>query len=539
VTFRKIALLLPLLPLLLLVTACDRDAGSAEEPRLVVMIAVDQLRADLLDRYDEFFTGGFRRLMDEGARFDGVQDHAGTSTAPGHAAISTGVHPSRNGIVGNDWKEWVNGEWVDVHNVGDSLSTIVGFAEKRGISPRNLVRTGIADWLAEARPGARIVSIGGKDRSAILLAGQTRGDFFWFDHDAGQFITSTYYMDAYPEWVEQFNREQVPAYFDSVWHIQAPAAARALANPDTFAYEADGVHTYFPHRHSVQAPNVSVIKWAERTPFADAAVLGLAAEAIRVKGLGQDEVTDFLGVGLAQADRVGHRFGATSHEQLDNLLRLDRALGEFFEVLDREVGPGRWVAAFSADHGALTMPEWRVAQGEPGYRVSAEERRALADAVAAAVESAPEGEEAEAAARAARQFPFVAHAIPHEEMLRGTAQDSFVRLARNSYYPGRIRGELATYGIDIRPTEGTYVGGATGSGHGSTYYYDRSVPVIFLGGGTRAQRSREVVRTIDVAPTMAALAGIPAPDDLDGRALFGSPRRGTVSGSPAASAQSR
>jgi arylsulfatase A-like enzyme len=246
----------------------------------------------------------------------------------------------------------------------------------------------------------------------------------------------------------------------------------------------------------------------------------LAKLAVRETGLGDDGVTDFLAVGLSQPDRVGHYYGPLSREQLENLLHADRVLGDLFRFLDEEVGEGRWVAAMSADHGALTMPEWRTAHGELGARLTRETRQQMSDATAAARAAAPSGQEAEAEARALTALPFLAGGYTREEIASGTARDSIVRLLRNSYHPDRMKSELARRGVIAIGLEGTYMSTATtGSGHGTPYYYDRSVPLIFLGAGVEPARRTELARTVDLAPTLAGLAGITAPDDLDGELL--------------------
>jgi predicted AlkP superfamily pyrophosphatase or phosphodiesterase len=518
-----------LLPYLLAPVLCGfAPAGVAEPvppaapagPALLVMISVDQLRADLLERYDPYFTGGFRRLLDQGARFTAVHDHSGSETGPGHATLSTGVYPSHSGIVANDWLERVGDRWISRYNVADSLSPIVGFPEQEGRSPRNLLRTGVADWVAGTNGAAKVLSVSGKDRSAVLMTGKAKGTVLWFDQALGRFISSTYYMPSYPEWVERFNREVLPTLFDSVWVNQAPAAARALARPDTAAYEADAVHSYFPHRFSVEQKEFggSFSKWVGRTPFVDRAVLRLIEDAIPRLGVGQDSITDFLSVGLSQTDYVGHRYGPLSQEQLDNLIRLDRELGEFFSYLDRTVGTGRWVAVLSADHGSTTMPEWQVAHGQKGVRLTAEQRKQMETvAQQAAAQATPAGT-SDAVASALRKLPFVADAYTFAELERGAPRDSFVTLFRHSFYPFRVDGDFGKLGVQVRLTEGalTY---ATGTGHGTAYFYDRVVPLIFLGGDVKPSRSTRLARTVDLAPTLATLGGILTPTDLDGTAL--------------------
>jgi hypothetical protein len=507
------------LPLLLLAFAGFRSQRAADRPALVVMISVDQLRADLIPRYAQFYQGGFRRLIEQGAYFTSVHDHSGSETGPGHATLSTGVYPAHSGIVANNWQEEVGGKWVSVYNVSDSLSPIVGFPNEDGMSPRNLLHTGVADWIA-ATPGAKVASISGKDRSAILMAGKARGDVYWFSAEQGQFITSSYYASAYPAWVQNFHAKVLPTLADSVWEESSPLAARALARPDTALYEADGVDIAFPHRFVdvAKGADANFWSWAETTPLIDRVVLKMVETAIPALGLGKDGVTDFIAVGLAQTDKIGHRYGPQSREQLDNLLRLDEELGDFFTYLDRTVGKGRWTAVLSADHGSTTMVEWRVTHGQPGYRINSADRAYIAEIARIAAESAPAGREQETVAAALRNLPLIADAYTFNELTRGEPRDSFVTLFRHSFSPTRATSSLRKYGVDVRYTEGSY-GAAKGTGHGSAYVYDRAVPLIFLGAGVRPGLRLEPARTVDLAPTLAHLAGAAAPGDLDGRVL--------------------
>src|SRR5688572_29688449 len=185
-------LLLPLLIGSAAPVVTGAQERPVDRPSLVVMVVVDQLRADLLDRYEPVLAGGFRRLRREGFRFTGARHaHAITETAPGHATIATGVHPSRHGIVANTWLEQRGTEWASVYSVAGA-APIVGAPESPGRSPANLLRTGIADWISDAAPGARVVSLSAKDRSAILLGGRSRGHVYWIGED-GSFTTSSHY----------------------------------------------------------------------------------------------------------------------------------------------------------------------------------------------------------------------------------------------------------------------------------------------------------------------------------------------------------
>lgn len=495
-----------------------------EGPQLVVMISVDQLRADLVERYAPAFTGGFRRMLDSGFAFtEASHAHANTETAVGHATLSTGVFPSRSGIVANNWSVLENGTWLDRYAVEDSASHIVGLPGAPGRSPKNLLRGGLADWVLAADPEARVASVSLKDRAAITLAGKTKSQVYWIVPAAGRFVTSTYYRNEYPDWVERFNADVMPGLLaDTVWNEIVPQTERSLARPDSAPYEGDGVHTTFPHLASQETTPQNRIAWLLAKPPADHAVAAFAKEAIDALQLGQRGHLDMLALSFSATDYVGHAYGPLSQEQLDNLVRLDRELGGLFDYLDEHVGRGRWVAALSADHGVLTMPEFLVASGEGAERIDSR-MRAAALGQAIRESSADGGSPEEISRRIARTVEergLVAQAYTAEDLTVSAAPDSFAVLFRNSYYPGRAGGYLSSYGVEIRFGYHDLVSGPTGTSHGTPYWYDRHVPFMLLGAGVRAGSSATAVYTVDVAPTLAGLAGIPVPDDLDGKPVY-------------------
>ena len=521
------------LVILLIVLPAGCAVSEPEDgPRLMVMVVVDQLTPELLERYDEHLSGGIRRLLDEGYRFhNAAHEHGVTETAPGHATLSTGVLPRTHGIVANDWFEFdAAGEPRYVYAVADSLSAIVGIAERPGRSPRNLERAGMADWVLDADSGAHVVSVSKKDRAAITMAGRAPGHVYWLDAEQGRYVTSTWYRRAAPGWLEDFNREARTRFLsDSVWHSTIPAELERVApREDRAPYEADGIHTTFPHRFDLEGDPSSPTgfnEWIAERPMVDAATVELAMAAVRELGLGNDGGVDYLSVSLSQVDYVGHRYGPLSVEQFDTLLRLDRLLGDFLAFLDGEVGPGGWVLAFSSDHGVQPVPEYLRELGQPGGRIGGGELRAAARRVREALSGMGEAEpgaEEERAVEVLERLDFVADAVTLAELSGEPSADSLIRLLQNSHFAGRMPGPLHRYGVhlEIRLAPGTVEYSGGGTNHGSPYWHDRHVPLIFLGAGVRPGGSDAPVRTVDVAPTLAALAGIPAPEDLAGRDLF-------------------
>ncbi len=505
-------------------------SGQPERPSLVVYVVVDQLRGDLLEHYDHLFTGGFRRLHDDGYRFlSTTHDHGKTATAAGHATLSTGVFPFRHGIVGNEWMERTPDGWRTVYSVEDTLTHILGLPVQEGRSPANLLRGGLADWMVEADSGAIILSASRKDRAAITMAGKTQGHVYWIPENEGRWVTSGFYTDDYPAWVDHLNRDQMPQIFgDSVWEQTMSAAARRASRPDTSAYEGDGVHTFFPHRFHEEVGDIdrpgALDRWAYSQMHPDEALAVFAEEAVRSLGLGQDQISDFMALSFSQTDAIGHEFGPLSREQLENLLHLDRALGKLMRFLDDEVGEGRWLMALSADHGVLSIPEYLVEEGLPALRATRQDLSQLRQTFVSFRNSEGDPQEvAESLVGALEELPFVADALTGLELTTPPAADSFVVLLRNSYHPDRwIWGNGSEgSGVVYRFSEGYYPDTSPrGTGHGTPYYYDRHVPLIFFGTGVSAGVSLDPVRTVDIAPTLATLAGIPLPTDLDGKPLL-------------------
>lgn len=492
---------------------------AADRPKLIVLVVVDQLRADLLDRYGDLYTGGFKRLRDTGHSFvNAAHDHALTVTAAGHATLSTGVYPSRHGVISNLWLEKSGTTWVPVENIADSTVQIVG-ANGRGASPVHLMRSGFAEWLLQANPQSKVASVSGKDRGAIQPAAHARSSHvYWFDGAFKRFITSTYYRKSDPEWVTQFNTALIARHrSDTVWNLAAPAETWSSSDRDTLEFEADGVNTFFPHTYRTEGDTSNFWLWWENTPRVDAATIEMAKNMVSSLDLGRDEAPDFLNVSVSATDRIGHRFGPLSREQMDNLLRLDRELGDFFDFLDRTVGRNRWTVALTADHGVLDTPEDLLARGEYGHRLSAAENKTLDSLLAHADSTTDTKVAARDLVASLKKLPIVADAWTQDELM-SQPRDSFAILQRRSMYPGRQAGRFSRQGVEFRFIPGIY-GAPRGSGHGQTYWYDRHVPLIFMGPGITASRDPSKAATVDFAPTVSSLLGIPYPKDLDGKVL--------------------
>jgi predicted AlkP superfamily pyrophosphatase or phosphodiesterase len=524
---------------------CRSPHRAAEPPRLVVLVAVDQLRADLLDRYNSLFKGGFRRLRDEGLRFTNTTvDHAITISHPGHVTLATGMVPARHGIVDAAFFEGPPSGRKLVDALEDPQEKILGDPDEKGVSPRKILVPTLPEWMIQANPRSRAVALGSGRFSSLLHAGHFKGDVYWYSVHAGRFVTSSYYRQSYPGWLDKFNAETLPRLQNesTPWEDQVPEEGRSFT-PDAVAFEADHVHVAFPHRLEDVVPAEKIADpkmrekalawWIATTPALDAATLALARESVQALSLGQEDAPDYLSIVVSQVDDIGHWYGPFSREQLDNLLKLDRELGEFFGFLDQAVGKGKYLVALSADHGVPNIPEQDRERGRAVRRLTEKEIQEAVDAADKIAASAP-GTPQEIARRVAdrlNRYDFVSDAMTAETLASpGTTCDPFTRLFRNSYRADRVprfplfsfshEGQgVGRYGVVVRLTRGT-MPDFDPSVHGSPYEVDRMVPLLFMGPGVTPGLSDIRARTVDVAPTLARLAGIPFPAGLDGRPLL-------------------
>lgn len=509
---------------LVALVSCKTD--TSEPPKLIVIVAIDGLRADLLDRYDEIFTGGFRRLKDQGAFFtNAFQDHGMTVTAAGHTSIGTGSLPSHHGIIANRWVEKSGDAWVEHYAVEDKEYQIVGFPDETGMSPKNIMVSGIADWLKSKHPDSRVVSVSGKDRAAITMAAKAKGHVYWFDDDFTGFSTSTFYRSQNPGWVREFNKRIISDYYNDTWRATIAKEYYHLARPDSSPYEADGKAIAFPHSiggfmpgEDLEDPEVKA-NWMEEIPVVDKLVFDFAEQAITHLTLGQQASPDMLAIGLSATDRIAHRFGPFSLEVLDNLALLDKQLGQFLDLLDREVGKENYVLALSADHGFNEAPEYREAHNKPGKRVP----EAEAGKLLAKIKDLDFENNYTLALQQARDLLMgsgvVERVFTEEELAADPGNDSLHIYYQNSYYPGRIASELAPIGIVAIEVKEGYEIQDFGSSHGTYHSYDRQVPIIFYGGNIVKQRIGRRARAIDIAPTLAGMLQLEVPESVDGKTL--------------------
>lgn len=532
------ALALPLVALLAL-PACAQQRPAAPtaspaptvpaalRPKLVLLLTVDQLRPEYLAAWDAQFTGGFRRLLDEGILFSrAAQDHAITETAPGHASTLSGRFPYSTGIASNS------------AGVNTSTAPLVQ-SEGTGASPFRFQGSTLADWMVAADPRTRVLSVSRKDRGAILPIGRGKFPVYWYAPRSGYFTTSSWYADSLPSWVQAFNAEDHAGtrYAGRTWDLLLPESN--YPEPDSVAAESAGQGFRFPYM--LAADPAMARNTILGYPWMDEMTLAFAWRGVRALDLGGGPQTDLLAVSLSTTDAVGHRWGPDSRELHDQILRLDRMLGVFLDSLYALRGRDNVAIALTADHGVAPMPEVRSRFGNNrgSRRMSLREidpviarvapmlTRAGIPGDALALDwpvlevdrSKTVGKERELLAIArtfaqeVRRLPGIQRADVIDDLVRAdTVRDAIARRWLHMFRPGGS----ALVGITVDPYNVTY---GTGAQHGQPHDYDAGVPVLFAGRAFIQGIDTGTARVVDIAPTLAHLLGITPGERLDGVVL--------------------
>ncbi len=478
------------------------------QPKLVLAIVVDQFRYDYLTRFRSDFTGGLKRLLEQGAVFTNANYQAApTVTAVGHSTFLTGATPSLSGIVANQW--WDRAQAKAVTSVSDENTRLLG-ANGAGSSPRRLLVSTIGDELKLAGKGGKVIGISLKDRSAILPAGHMADGAYWFDGQSGNFVSSTYYFAELPSWVRDFNAER---------------SADRYAGKDWLG-------------HRMPAGGPQLYNAIDASPFGDELLQALALRALSAENLGSGSKTDLLAISYSSVDYVGHRDGPDSPEIHDMVKRVDVLIGALIDAAEARAGRGSVLVAFTADHGSTPVPEVNQKRGMPGGRIAWNTYRAAvekalnekfgagqwisfsADGVIYLRPDPIPGKKIDmadvekTAADTIRAQPHIARVYTGSQLLEGRlGQDPIDLRIRNGFFPGRSPDIFAV-------TEPYYLFNATGTSHGSPYEYDTHVPAIFLGSvRIRPGTYPENIGVQDIAPTLAALLGIEPGSGNMGRVL--------------------
>lgn len=528
------------LVLSLLAQASSAQSGQSpapppHRPKLVVIIAVDQMRGDYVDRFQQQWSAGLKRLVSEGAWFRQADyPYYSTVTCAGHATVSTGTVPSVHGMIQNAW--WEGGATRLVACTEDETQTLVSYGmplKSVGQSLARLRTTTLSDELRLQEAAApRVVGISLKARSAITLAGHKPDAVIWLDEATGEWATSTAFAAAPAPYFAAYTKAHpVKDEVGRTWD-RALSKDRYLFDGSAQGRQKTALATTgFPHvvKGTGTVMDSTFTDAWESSPYSDAYLAALAGAAIDGLKLGRGAGTDVLGISFSALDKVGHNFGPDSHEIQDVLVRLDREIGTLLDKLDRDVGRDNYVVALTADHGVSPVPERVQAQGFDAGRINLGAIGQAVDAVLAR-ELGPgtyrtkvnyadiylnEGVYAKLVQNA-KAMGEVIDAVQRApgvlRVLRGEAAraggndaDPLVRAVAAGYYPGRS-GDL------IMLSRPYWIPGSGTTTHGTGHRYDTRVPVVLYGAGIKRGEYLQPASPADIAPTLAFMTGVTLPD---------------------------
>ena len=493
-----------------------------QPPTLVVQITVDQLLSQYLDRYAAQFTGGLARLMRQGARFTSAfHDHATTETAPGHATLWSGRFPAHTGIVLNE---------IGVPDAQAPLLIGVG----GGASPYRFRGSTLFDWIRSRDGFSRALAVSRKDRGAILPLGRNKQSVYWYSQD-GRFTTSRFYADTLASWVQQFNaRDFLASYLGKSWTPLLDASA--YSEVDSVSVENQGTDFVFPHVLSADraAAGTGFVEF----PWMDDVTVDFALAGVHALDIGRGPTLDVLSVSLSTMDAVGHRYGPGSREIHDQVLRVDRALGRLIDSLYKLRDSTRIVFALGSDHGVAPFPELQIAGTNPArgrvdlVQIIAAARSGL---VARGVETdallsqsgiisldrrrlAAKGVNADSIANglrtAIRRVPGVLRVDRVRDLASAARKGDKIARRWLNAIPADFDAELT---VTLHPY--FYNAITRYATHGTPHDYDAGIPVLFMGPMFIPGRYDAPIRSVDVAPTLAAALGLTPTEPVDGRVL--------------------
>lgn len=509
--------------MLLLAAAPLRAQTAPVAPKLIVVVSVDQFSADLFDEYRGSFTGGLARLQRGGVFPSGFQSHAATETCPGHSTILTGFRPEHTGIIANSWiDQSVARADKTVYCAEDESVPGTTHDGRYVVSDKHLLVPTLGERMKAANAGARVVSVAGKDRAAVMMGGHKVDELWWWDGKA--FVS--YAGRAAPAVVARANAATA---------ANLAAAQPALDVPQVCKSHdravAVGGKTVGDGQFARAAGNAAAFR---ASPAFDGAVVALAAGLVQDLKLGQGAATDIIAVGASATDYVGHTYGTEGAEMCIQLQQLDATLGSFFAVLDA-TGVD-YEVVLTADHGGNDLPEREVSAGLPdAQRANAQLAPANVGKLLASrlgidkpvlLGDIPNGDiylakgltpaqRISVLASAVAYYktsPQVAEVLTAEQIARTPSRTgsperwTLLQRARASYKAGRS-GDLVVF---LKPRVTAIPDASRGyvATHGSPYDYDRRVPILFWRKGMTSFEHAGAIETVDILPTLARTIGL-------------------------------
>jgi len=537
--------------------------SEAKQPKLILQITVDQLRGDLPDKFmKKMGNGGFRYLKESGVWYKNANyNYSNTETVVGHTTLATGANPNIHGMVSNVWYDRQRKRLV--YNIEDSNYHILSknadiddstevdssqaLAGTDGRSPANIMVSTFSDELSLfTNSQSKIFSVSVKDRGAVTLAGHN-GKAFWFSKTSGEFITSSFYYDKYPQWVKEFNDKKLAKRYDKKpWRLMYDKSKYMFGDSDDNPWEEDyiGYGRVFPHKYGGKESKY-FNHFLTFSPAGDELTLDFAKAIIKNEKMGQHDVTDYLAISFSSTDYVGHLFGPSSLEAEDNMLRLDKTLASLFKYVDEKVGLQNTLIVLSADHGAPEAPGYLATLGIKAKWISPlkwnkkpsikrlEKRFGVGQALIEAFfppyiylnhdvikkNGLDLAEVQKAVAKEIMDIDGIALTVTSSELSNNTLPNTYLYSAALENFNAKRSGDILIL-FEPHCFANEMDGGVImATNHGGPWTYDTFVPVIFAGSNLKGKQIFQPIRPNDIAPTLCAIVNAKPPSGSSGKIL--------------------
>jgi predicted AlkP superfamily pyrophosphatase or phosphodiesterase len=525
----------------IITSSSQAQPAQKTKPKIIIGLVIDQMRWDNLYRYsDHYGTGGFKRLLNEGFSCENTMiPYTPTVTACGHTCIYTGSVPAITGITGNNWWDYTTNK--EVYCTDDTSYTTVGSNTKAGqMSPNRMLVTTITDELRLATNfKSKVIGIALKDRGAILPAGHSANAAYWYDGKNGNWITSSYYMNALPDWANQFNNRKIPDSLLALnWNTLYAKDTYTQSTSDEENYERkfDGETTSsFPHNFDKAGDKkYGLIRSA---PQGNTLTFDFAKATIEGEQLGMSGNTDFLAISCSSTDYIGHQFGPNSVENEDDYVRLDKDIADFLHFLDNKYGKGNYLFFLTADHGVAHIPGFLKQHTIPSGSIDG---YALMDNLNAAIKAKfglnkviVDADNYQLtfnyslldSAKITRQT-MIDFLLPQIKKINGVANAFDIEKINETTLP-EVQKKMLSNGYNAKRSGDIQIifqpawidGGATGTTHGLWNPYDAHIPLVWFGWNITHGQTNEEVYMTDIAPTLAALLHIQMPNGCIGKPI--------------------
>lgn len=500
-----------------------KTKATPQRPALVVGIVVDQMRYDYLNKYSNRYSeGGFKRLMREGLNCqDNHYNYAPTVTAAGHASVYTGTVPAVHGIVGNDWTDVKTGK--KVYCTDDSTVKTLGTTGNTGLmSPKNLWTSTITDQLKISQNfKSKTIAVALKDRGAILPGGHLANGSYWYDSKEGRFISSSFYFNELPQWVQDFNAQELAKkYVAQGWNTLYPIETytQSYVDDNPFESKLPGEKSpTFPHDLKGGNP----LEVLRSTPYGNTITKDFALKAIEAEKLGQNGTTDFLAISFSSPDYIGHAFGPQSIELEDNYLRLDREIEDILKTLDKKFGKENVLVFLTADHAVAEVPGFINSKKMPGgvfdrNKANEEVKKAITSELGdlnliiaednsqlylnhalMSKMGIDKNKLGDIIRKAYQKVDGFSELIDMQKIGSSSLISNYRTLVENGYNPARS----GDFMVLLKPQ--WFIGYKTGTTHSTLYAYDTHVPLLFYGWKVQPIEYTKRTSISDISTTLA------------------------------------